>query len=208
MKRGVPPCLVPSCVLCSLCAPSQWHRLPGAAPAARFKLGTQRSAARPTGMPRALLPVPLAGIDIDSSTDIEVSGCRITTADDAVCLKTTSAGRPTEHVRVQDCTLQSRSSAVKLGSESRAAFRDISFTNLTVGGLAGLCQHGTLAPRGNALRSALLQFALRPQQPLQAPCCHSALALALLSLRACPLPLLRCAPSGAGLAPRVGRPAA
>ncbi len=75
-----------------------------------------------------------AGIDIDGSTDVEIAGCRIRTADDAICLKTTHPGHPTERVRVAGCSLKSRSSAVKLGSESRAGFRDISFRNLKARG--------------------------------------------------------------------------
>ncbi|GAB4816175.1 hypothetical protein N2152v2_003221 [Parachlorella kessleri] len=72
------------------------------------------------------------GIDIDSSSDVQVTGCTIVTADDAICLKTTHPGRATERVAVRGCSLKSRSSAVKLGSESRADFRDITFQHLQI----------------------------------------------------------------------------
>ncbi len=94
--------------------------------------GGSKRTAPPRCWPTPPAPPLPAGIDIDGSSDVAVSGCTITTADDAVCLKTTHPHHPTERVTVDGCTLQSRSSAVKLGSESRAAMRHIAFTNLRV----------------------------------------------------------------------------
>lgn len=59
---------------------------------------------------RSSTPLPLAlsthppGIDIDSSSHVTVTGADVDTADDAICLKTTSPGHPLEHVAVSDCT--------------------------------------------------------------------------------------------------------
>ncbi|PNH05100.1 putative polygalacturonase [Tetrabaena socialis] len=72
------------------------------------------------------------GIDIDGSSYVTVEGCHVTTADDAVCLKTTRDAPATHHVRVANCTLRSRSAAVKLGSETRADITDITFEHLQV----------------------------------------------------------------------------
>lgn len=72
------------------------------------------------------------GIDIDSSSDVEVTGAHISTADDAICIKTTLPGVPAQRVRVSHSVLRSRSSAVKLGSESVADFADLAFHDLRV----------------------------------------------------------------------------
>ncbi|KAG2489907.1 hypothetical protein HYH03_011546 [Edaphochlamys debaryana] len=72
------------------------------------------------------------GIDIDGSSWVEVERCRVSTADDALCLKATRPGRPTHHVAVRDCELASRSAAVKIGSETRADIAHVSFERITV----------------------------------------------------------------------------
>jgi hypothetical protein len=72
------------------------------------------------------------GIDVDSSSDVELTACDINTADDAVCIKTTLEGVPLQRVKVHDCRLRSRASAVKLGSESSANMSDMVFEDLTV----------------------------------------------------------------------------
>jgi len=74
------------------------------------------------------------GLDIDSSSDVDVRNCDIRTADDALCLKTTTFGRglPVQRVHVKNCTLRSRAAAIKLGSESRADMEDLLFEDITV----------------------------------------------------------------------------
>ncbi|KXZ43270.1 hypothetical protein GPECTOR_96g736 [Gonium pectorale] len=73
------------------------------------------------------------GIDIDGSSYVTVTDTHVSTADDALCLKTTSAARPpTRHVLVSNVTLRSRSAAVKLGSESLADMYNITFRHLRV----------------------------------------------------------------------------
>ena len=126
---------------------------------------------------------------MDSSRHVSITHADVDTADDAICLKTTSPGHPLEHVTVSDCRwagtgcngvphalaagmqaaagscgpctaerpaaasnlllptlqpllppaclfapcrLRSRSSAVKLGSESVADMRHISFSRLAI----------------------------------------------------------------------------
>ncbi|EFN59558.1 hypothetical protein CHLNCDRAFT_8203, partial [Chlorella variabilis] len=72
------------------------------------------------------------GIDVDGSRHVSISHADVDTADDTVCLKTTAAGFPLEHVSVTDCRLRSRSSAIKLGSESRADMRHLRFARLAI----------------------------------------------------------------------------
>lgn len=44
-----------------------------------------------------------AGIDIDGSRHVGLRDVEVDTADDAICLKTTTPGWPLEHVTVSDC---------------------------------------------------------------------------------------------------------
>lgn len=74
------------------------------------------------------------GVDVDGSSNVTVSGCNVDTADDAICIKTTDARHPTSNVQVRDCRLRSRSSAVKIGSESRADMSGLHFSNLQIEG--------------------------------------------------------------------------
>lgn len=71
------------------------------------------------------------GIDIDSSIDVAVHRCWVDTADDAICLKTTRP-EPTERIKITNCTLRSRSSAFKVGSESVGDFSRIVVTDLVI----------------------------------------------------------------------------
>jgi len=72
------------------------------------------------------------GIDIDSSEDVDIVGCHIDTADDAVCIKTTLRDTPASRIRVQDCRLRSRACAIKIGSESVADMNDMVFENIEI----------------------------------------------------------------------------
>ncbi|KAI3429230.1 hypothetical protein D9Q98_005329 [Chlorella vulgaris] len=72
------------------------------------------------------------GIDVDGSRHVSISHADVDTADDAICIKTTTEGHPVRNVTVSDCRLRSRSSAIKLGSESVADMQRISFTRLAI----------------------------------------------------------------------------
>jgi hypothetical protein len=75
------------------------------------------------------------GIDIDGCSNVTVSDCIIETGDDAIVLKTTATfgeSRPCENIVVTNCILTSTSTALKLGTESHADFRYISFSNCIV----------------------------------------------------------------------------
>ncbi|MFB6152044.1 MAG: glycoside hydrolase family 28 protein [Haloarculaceae archaeon] len=77
------------------------------------------------------------GINPDMSRNVHISDCTVEAGDDAVCLK--ADGRypeawPCEHVTVTNCTLQSRSCGIKLGSESEYDIRDCRFSNCVVYG--------------------------------------------------------------------------
>lgn len=75
-------------------------------------------------------------IDIDSCQHVYISNCFISAADDCVCLKTTRkpAGlqQPCRYVVVSNCTLRSKSCAIKLGTESHDDIEDVLITNCVV----------------------------------------------------------------------------
>lgn len=72
------------------------------------------------------------GIDITGSRFVRVSNCDITTCDDAIVLKTWMNGKSCEDVVVTNCTLETLCAALKLGTESYADFKRITFSNCVV----------------------------------------------------------------------------
>lgn len=62
------------------------------------------------------------GIDIDGCQRVRVTDCRISSADDGVCIKTTRRPHglegPAEHILISGCLIRSTSCAVKVGTET------------------------------------------------------------------------------------------
>ena len=71
------------------------------------------------------------GIDIDCCHRVTISDSNISSGDDAIVLKSTSA-RPTTDVAITNCVLSSRSNAFKLGTESNGGFENIVLSNCTM----------------------------------------------------------------------------
>jgi len=80
---------------------------------------------------RILNPLDVAncdGIDPDHCSNVRISNCHITCADDCICLKNTMGNSEypgTHDVVISDCTLTSTSGALKIGTEGVADFTDI-----------------------------------------------------------------------------------
>jgi hypothetical protein len=79
------------------------------------------------------------GVDIDGTRNVRISDSRITTADDAIVLKTgkwrwdgKGESYPTENVVVTNCVLSSSSSAFTIGTESFEDFRHVVLSNSVV----------------------------------------------------------------------------
>lgn len=82
------------------------------------------------------------GLDIVSSSNVNVSGCIITTGDDALVL----AGyahhfgdpgfkgilRPSSNINVSNCILQSRSSGIRIGGWDQNHMSNYNFSNITI----------------------------------------------------------------------------
>ncbi|MDE3105698.1 MAG: glycoside hydrolase family 28 protein [Acidobacteriota bacterium] len=82
------------------------------------------------------------GIDIDSSSQVEVEHADIDVNDDALCLKSgrdsdgLRVNRPTTEVKLHDSIIRHGAAAITIGSETSGGFRNIEAYNLTA--LAGV----------------------------------------------------------------------
>lgn len=77
------------------------------------------------------------GIDVDGSRNVVIAGCEIVTGDDCVVIKTTNYlgdPRPCENITVSNCTLSTKASGLKIGTETHADFSNIVFSNCTIFG--------------------------------------------------------------------------
>lgn len=75
------------------------------------------------------------GIDIQACKDVTISGCDIYTSDDAIVLKNRHPKYvhiPCANISVTNCIITSVCNALKIGTETRGAFRNINFSNCTV----------------------------------------------------------------------------
>lgn len=69
------------------------------------------------------------GIDIDGCQNVNIRDCDIDSGDDAVCFKTTSSKMPCSHITISGMRLKSSQGAIKMGTESMAAFEDIKISD-------------------------------------------------------------------------------
>ncbi|AQG78208.1 glycoside hydrolase family 28 protein [Spirosoma montaniterrae] len=79
------------------------------------------------------------GIDLDGTSNAHISGCIISTGDDAICLKSGSwdfkpSGKsyPTENIVVDNCILTSSSTALMIGTETLSPIRHVIFSNCVI----------------------------------------------------------------------------
>lgn len=76
------------------------------------------------------------GIDPDSCRDVHISDCHIEAGDDCIVLKTTKHGAERygacENITVTNCTMISRSCALKIGTETHADIRNVVFQNCVI----------------------------------------------------------------------------
>jgi polygalacturonase len=71
------------------------------------------------------------GLDVDSCSDVAISGCRVDSDDDAIVFKSLSS-RPCRNVRIENCIISSHCNALKMGTESGGGFVDIRVANCKV----------------------------------------------------------------------------
>ncbi|MBL7745744.1 MAG: hypothetical protein JNN00_19890 [Chitinophagaceae bacterium] len=75
------------------------------------------------------------GIDLDHSKNVRISDCYIESGDDCICLKNRREYEEfgaCENITVTNCTMTSRSCAIKIGSENMDTIRQILFNNCII----------------------------------------------------------------------------
>ena len=68
------------------------------------------------------------GIDIDACRHVTLTGCDISSGDDAICLKTTIP-KPCRDITIRHCRISSDWAAIKFGTESCGPFQDVTITD-------------------------------------------------------------------------------
>lgn len=75
-------------------------------------------------------------LDIDSCQQVHIANSYFSAADDAICLKTTAKPahiqRPLRQVTIVNCTLRSKSCALKIGTETWQDIEDVLVSNCTI----------------------------------------------------------------------------
>ena len=75
------------------------------------------------------------GIDVDHSKNVRISNCYIESGDDCICIKNRREFEefgPTENIVVSNCTMTSRSCAIKIGSENMDTIKQVLFNNCII----------------------------------------------------------------------------
>jgi len=70
------------------------------------------------------------GINMSDTSNVHISGCRISTGDDAIAI--TSSRRDVSNIRVEHCALESDDAAVKIGPRTAFTVSDVVASDLTV----------------------------------------------------------------------------
>jgi len=77
------------------------------------------------------------GIDLDHSRNVRIANCHITSGDDCICLKNRREFEeygPCRDIVVTNCTMSSRSCAIKIGSENTDSITNVLFDNCIITG--------------------------------------------------------------------------
>ena len=75
------------------------------------------------------------GIDLDHSKNVRISNCYIESGDDCICLKNRREYEefgPCENITVSNCTMSSRSCAIKIGSENMDSINNVLINNCII----------------------------------------------------------------------------
>ncbi len=71
------------------------------------------------------------GIDIDCCDRVRIADCDVSSGDDAIVLKSTSA-RACRNVTIANCVLSTAGNALQLGTESNGGFQNIAISNCAI----------------------------------------------------------------------------
>ncbi len=71
------------------------------------------------------------GIDVDAR-NVTISNCRINADDDGICLKSDDPDFLPENITITNCIISSNCNPIKLGTASRAGFRNVTVSNCVI----------------------------------------------------------------------------
>jgi hypothetical protein len=77
------------------------------------------------------------GIDLTSCRNVHITNCHLVAGDDTIDPKTQD-GKPTENIVVTNCTLETTTTGIKLGTASDGDFRNLHFSNITIKAPTGI----------------------------------------------------------------------
>lgn len=103
------------------------------------------------------------GLDIDSSENVTVDGCRFDVGDDCLCLKSgmdadgIRVGKPTAHVNVKNCSMEHGHGAVVIGSETSGGISHITVENCRMRGTDRGIRVKTRRGRGGTVENIRLK---------------------------------------------------
>lgn len=72
------------------------------------------------------------GMDISDSKNVQVTNCKINSADDGICLKSYYPGYANDSIYIANCHVISGASAIKFGTASYGGFKNITIKNIKV----------------------------------------------------------------------------
>ena len=65
------------------------------------------------------------GIDITDSKNVQVTNCKINSADDGICLKSVNQNSCCDNIIIENCIIRSSANALKFGTASSGGFKNI-----------------------------------------------------------------------------------
>ena len=69
------------------------------------------------------------GLDFDGCRNVRVSNCLFDTSDDSICLQASRADRPSRNVVINNCVMQSKWAAIRIGLSSLGNLEDVTVSN-------------------------------------------------------------------------------
>ncbi|WP_242157807.1 glycoside hydrolase family 28 protein [Aestuariivivens sediminis] len=72
------------------------------------------------------------GIDLTDCVNARVTNCIVDTADDGICLKSSTNNLMCENIYVANCKVRSSASAIKFGTASRGGFKNVTIKDIEV----------------------------------------------------------------------------
>jgi hypothetical protein len=96
------------------------------------------------------------GLDIDCCERVTVTGCRFSTGDDAIVMKS-SSDVLCQDIAITNCIIRTRASAIKTGTESNGGFKNITVSNCIIKDLPRHAGIELMTVDGGIMQNILLE---------------------------------------------------